>query len=154
MHENFRFIGTANTYGNGADRMYVGRNQLDSATLDRFIVLDWYIDESLESAMARPYKKHKEWLRAIRRLRDDVWRNQVRAVVSPRMTMRCLVAYQIGNTVEDVIDMCIMPQIPSDKKDHYRKIVLNAFYDRSETPEIVDPADDNDNRLFRSELVF
>ena len=152
VHENFRFIGTANTYGNGADRMYVGRNQLDSATLDRFIVLDWYIDESLENAMEKPYKKHKEWLRAVRRLRDEVNQNQVRAVISPRMTMRCLVAYQIGNTVEDVVDMCIMPQIPSDKKDHYRKIVLDGFYGRSETPEIIDPADEDLLRKYHESI--
>lgn len=35
-HKDFVCIGAANTYGNGADRMYVGRNQLDAATLDRF----------------------------------------------------------------------------------------------------------------------
>jgi len=35
-HADFVLIAAANTYGRGADRMYVGRNQLDEATLDRF----------------------------------------------------------------------------------------------------------------------
>ena len=35
-HKDFIFIGAANTFGRGADRIYVGRNQLDEATLDRF----------------------------------------------------------------------------------------------------------------------
>jgi MoxR-like ATPase len=35
-HPDFIFIGAANTYGRGADRMYCGRNALDEATLDRF----------------------------------------------------------------------------------------------------------------------
>jgi len=37
-HKDFVGIAAANTYGNGADAMYVGRNQLDAATLDRFRV--------------------------------------------------------------------------------------------------------------------
>ncbi len=37
-HNNFCLIAAANTYGNGADAMYVGRNQLDAATIDRFKV--------------------------------------------------------------------------------------------------------------------
>lgn len=35
-HKDFVFVGCANTYGRGNDRLYVGRNQLDEATLDRF----------------------------------------------------------------------------------------------------------------------
>lgn len=35
-HPRFYLICAANTYGRGADRMYVGRNQLDAALLDRF----------------------------------------------------------------------------------------------------------------------
>jgi len=35
-HPDFVFVAAANTYGKGADRQYVGRNELDEATLDRF----------------------------------------------------------------------------------------------------------------------
>lgn len=53
-HEDFRLIAAANTFGNGADAMYVGRNQLDAATLDRFkvgtIVMDYSHD--VESSLA------------------------------------------------------------------------------------------------------
>ena len=35
-HPDFVCMAAANTYGHGADRVYVGRNQLDAATLDRF----------------------------------------------------------------------------------------------------------------------
>ena len=37
-HPDFISIASANTYGRGADRMYIGRNHLDAATLDRFVV--------------------------------------------------------------------------------------------------------------------
>lgn len=43
-HKDFVCIGAANTYGNGADRMYVGRNQLDNATLDRFCAGSLFMD--------------------------------------------------------------------------------------------------------------
>ena len=36
-HKDFYCIAAANTFGSGADRQYVGRNQLDAASLDRFI---------------------------------------------------------------------------------------------------------------------
>lgn len=35
-HKDFVCIAAANTFGTGADRQYVGRNQLDESTLDRF----------------------------------------------------------------------------------------------------------------------
>lgn len=54
-HKDFVFIASANTFGNGANRMYVGRNQLDAATLDRFAVLVWDVDEKLEDKMAESY---------------------------------------------------------------------------------------------------
>lgn len=37
-HKDCVVMAAANTYGNGADALYVGRNQLDAATLERFRV--------------------------------------------------------------------------------------------------------------------
>jgi hypothetical protein len=52
-HPDSVVIAAANTWGTGADRQYVGRNQLDAATLDRFvgstIAVDY--DRDLETAM-------------------------------------------------------------------------------------------------------
>lgn len=50
-HADFRLIAAANTYLTGADRQYVGRNQIDAATVNRFFFLDWPYDESLEAAI-------------------------------------------------------------------------------------------------------
>lgn len=51
QHKSFRAVASANTYGNGADRMYIGRNQLDAASLDRFYVVNMDYDEQLEQAL-------------------------------------------------------------------------------------------------------
>jgi len=49
-HENFVCLAAANTHLHGADRVYVARNQLDGATIDRFrmgrIAIDY--DEAME----------------------------------------------------------------------------------------------------------
>jgi len=49
-HPDFVCMAAANTWGRGADRQYVGRNELDESTLDRFrigcVPMDY--DESLE----------------------------------------------------------------------------------------------------------
>src|SRR5215217_6156820 len=62
-HDDFIFLASANTFGDGASRQYVGRNQLDAATLDRFTTLVWEIDEELEEIMAGGSADGKKWLR-------------------------------------------------------------------------------------------
>jgi len=50
-HPDFRVIAAANTWGNGANRMYCGRSELDSASLDRFVQLYFDYDKKLEKAI-------------------------------------------------------------------------------------------------------
>lgn len=45
-HKDFRVIAAGNTFGMGADNQYVGRSQLDGASLDRFAPVE--IDYSVE----------------------------------------------------------------------------------------------------------
>ena len=51
-HPNFRVVAAGNTYGLGADFEYVGRNQLDAASLDRFGVEVVDYDKNIELNMA------------------------------------------------------------------------------------------------------
>jgi hypothetical protein len=54
-HKTFRLVLAANTWGTGATRQYVGRNQLDASTLDRFCLATIFVtyDESLESSLVK-----------------------------------------------------------------------------------------------------
>lgn len=79
-HPDFRMIAACNTYGAGADRVYVGRTQLDGATLDRFAFLDWPYDATIEAAMC----PNADWLRTVQKVRDAVSELGIRHVVSPR----------------------------------------------------------------------
>ena len=82
-NENFRCICACNTYGRGADRQYVGRNQLDAATLDRFAVVDFDYDEELERAIAG----NNEWVDKIIRYRKRAFDLKMRVVISPRASI-------------------------------------------------------------------
>lgn len=115
----FLTVAGANTYGQGASRQYVGRNQLDAATLDRFAVLDWPVDEGLEAAMvglpapapaldvARGgLVDPAGWLARVRAVRASCEKQQVRAVVSPRATQAgvALLAAGVGRFwVEEMV---------------------------------------------------
>lgn len=80
-HPNFRVVATANTFGNGADMQYVGRNQLDAATLDRFmpkIMVDY--EKKIESKLTDDSKL----LDFIREFRKGVNAYSIMKVVSYR----------------------------------------------------------------------
>jgi len=51
VHKDFVCFIACNTFGRGGDRQYVGRNQLDLASLDRFVVVEFDLDEALETAL-------------------------------------------------------------------------------------------------------
>lgn len=82
-HKDFYCIAAANTYGQGADRQYIGRNQLDAASLDRFVFLDWKYDENLERDLAG----NEEWSNYVQKVRKLINLNKIRHVVSPRASI-------------------------------------------------------------------
>lgn len=51
-HPDFRVIAAGNTVGTGASYEYVGRNQLDAASLDRFAIVKVGYSEAIENSVA------------------------------------------------------------------------------------------------------
>jgi MoxR-like ATPase len=82
-HPDFKCIAAGNTFGRGADRVYVGRNQLDGATLDRFQVYEVDYDETLELQLAG----NDDWTRYVQRVRKATMDEKVLHVVSPRASI-------------------------------------------------------------------
>jgi cobaltochelatase CobS len=80
-HADFRAVATANTFGIGADRVYVGRNELDAASLDRFAVIEVGYDLSLERMFAG---SQDAWLERVWDVRRVVQDKKIRHVVSTR----------------------------------------------------------------------
>lgn len=81
-HKDFVFVACANTWGRGADRMYVGRNRLDEATLDRFRIGTVPLDYSRAIEMAvcpdvELYETLVKW-------REGIYANRLERVISTR----------------------------------------------------------------------
>lgn len=83
-HEKFLCVASANTWGRGADRTYVGANALDEATLDRFVQMEWNYDENLERLLAG----NPSWVDRVQAIRQAVFDERVRLLVSPRASFR------------------------------------------------------------------
>lgn len=72
-HPDFHMIAAANTYGSGS-RVYVGREELDEATLSRFVPLTVDYDSEYESSILKgsPHRKELTKFRdSIRRVIND-----------------------------------------------------------------------------------
>jgi MoxR-like ATPase len=83
-HKDFVCLAAANTYGNGADSMYVGRNQLDAATLDRFragtVTMDY--DRDLERELIHPQVLKWGWS-----IREKIGAQRLRRIMSTRVML-------------------------------------------------------------------
>lgn len=125
VHDDFRMIATANTFGHGASRQYVGRNQLDAATLDRFVVLTWDIDARVEERMAG---SQKQWLAVVRAVRKRVVDElELRVVVSPRATLRGATLLDAGMEFEDVLQVALVGNMPAGEKKGLENLARAAW---------------------------
>ena len=79
--ENVTVIGACNTYGNGADHRYVGREQLDLSTLDRFHTISMDYDRDLEKALIGENHILIEWSANIRKA---ISRHELNRIFSTR----------------------------------------------------------------------
>jgi len=80
-HPDFVMLAAANTFGLGADRVYVGRNQLDAATLDRFVVgqVEIGYDTRLEAKVAPQHICDWGW-----KVREAIQSHGLRRILSTR----------------------------------------------------------------------
>lgn len=87
-HKDFRCVCAGNTCGLGADMVYTGRNVIDGATLDRFVLVDIDYDPNIESNLC----KDNDLRDFIYDIRKSVNTNHINHIVG----MRCLkYAYQL-----------------------------------------------------------
>lgn len=82
-HEDTRLIAATNTFGTGADALYVGRAQLDAATLDRWYILEMDYDRVFEASLAPAKIVDFVW-----HLRNVINANRFRRVASTRAIQR------------------------------------------------------------------
>lgn len=118
-HPDFICICACNTYGRGANVEYVGRNRLDSATLDRFIVVDVGYDTKLEEKLTG----NKEWVDVIKKIRSNAKKQGIKIVISPRASMDGADLLEQGFSMNEVVEMVVLKGRDSDTKTKLLKDV-------------------------------
>ena len=132
-HENFLLIAAANTFGRGADRQYVGRNELDAATRDRFVTINWDYDKALEytiNGAAVPAALAQKEIKCVSRTLDTETRGkitarcmayrdacddlQIRHVIGPRASAQSIALQECGVLPKWSDDMAIWKGLDAD----------------------------------------
>jgi MoxR-like ATPase len=102
-HDDFVIVAAANTFGNGANRRYVGRAQLDGATLDRFGFIAMDYDEKLEMAISL----NDVWTAWVQKCRAVAAEHRMEVIISPRASIKGGKLLAAGMSVDKVANMYI-----------------------------------------------
>lgn len=95
-HPDFVPVAACNTFGQGADRSYVGAQQMDAATLDRFFLLEWLYDWPFVQTLAgipTPRKSRQpeasgytphQWSSKVQAIEKYCRERNIRQIIGPR----------------------------------------------------------------------
>lgn len=107
-HPKFKCVASANTYGKGADRAYVGRQQIDAATLDRFTIETIGVDETLESDICKATGlgdvEVANVLSFVRQLRANAEAKRMTVFLSPRASVGMCRLLKAGRSWADAVE--------------------------------------------------
>lgn len=124
-HPDFRCVAAANTWGNGRDYQYVGRNALDGASLDRFVIIRFDYDKNLEKALF-PDDKILEFVWAAR---ESAFRNSIRHIFSSR-TIKY--SYEMKNAGFDITTIIKSVIVKGMNADDINTLIRNMNIDRDD----------------------
>lgn len=102
-HADCVIIAAANTWGSGPTAKYMGRAKLDAASLNRFVMLPWEYDETLELATSG----NPDWCKKVQAIRKKAATVGIDHVISPRATYDGAALLANGFAIEDVAAMVI-----------------------------------------------
>lgn len=106
---NFRVIAAGNTVGHGADYEYVGRNQLDGASLDRFAIVKIDYCKEIENAMAGDV----ELADFCREFREISQRVGIQTIVSYRAISRLAKMVKLLD-LKEALQTCLLKGLEKD----------------------------------------
>ena len=121
-HPDFRCVAAGNTFGGGESRVYVGRNQLDGASLDRFANVPMDYDEDAEFHWAG--LDQRDWGSYVQRLRHAAQDAAMRVIISPRASIAGAKLLRAGKLDRATIaDRLIFQKMSSDDKTRLQSLV-------------------------------
>lgn len=118
-HPNFRVVAAGNTFGTGASYEYVGRNQLDAASLNRFAVVRVDYSVTIEDSVAGGDLRLANFCRAFRKAAKDAGQQ---VVVSYRNIGMIAQMEQIMD-LDEVVETCLVKGMEKDDLN----IVINSI---------------------------
>jgi cobaltochelatase CobS len=118
-HADFACIASGNTYGSGANRVYVGRSQIDGATIDRFFFMEWTYDTALEEFIS----KDSNWLKIVHAVRAAVEQHKLRHIVGTRAIMFGEAALASGLTQAEAVEGVIWKGLDETAKNKIKTTV-------------------------------
>lgn len=132
-HADFITLVAANTFGRGADRLYVGANQMDGATLDRFAPLAWDYDEALERAITGD----DAWVAYVQAARNAASTHKIRHIISPRASMGGANLRRAGLPFDIVADATIWKGLDSEQRARIEKDIPSNVARKAQAPRIL-----------------
>lgn len=109
--DNVHFVAAGNTVGNGADDMYTGRMVLDSATFDRFAIIEFDYDRQVELKIT---KGNNELVDFIHDLRETIKRKGIRHTLSYRCLMMATKLEKAGMPLDKIMKIVILKGLDKD----------------------------------------
>jgi len=109
-HPDFRIIAAGNTFGLGASYEYVGRNQLDAASLNRFAVVEINYSTNIENAIT----DNVELIKFIRNFRNSVQKAGIHHIVSYRELGRIDKMLQTELSLHKIFRTCLIKNLEQD----------------------------------------
>lgn len=130
---NFRVMACANTFGTGASLEYVGRNQLDGATLNRFALVEVNYDKRIEDNVC-PDLELADFCRDFRKAND---KNGTHTIVSYREMSRLYKMINVAKLDKTIaLKTCLLKGLENDtlrmllndiKDNEYKNILKNII---------------------------
>lgn len=114
QNENTYIVGTANTFGKGANAMYVGRNRLDAATLDRwklatiFVDYDTRLEDGLIDMQIKDKYKVAEIQIARNTIRGIIDDNKYKQICSTRFVIDAIKLSNSGYPINKIVDIFLL----------------------------------------------
>ena len=116
-HPDFRVVAAGNTVGSGANDLYTGRLVLDSATLDRFVIIEFDYDRNIEMKLANGNEHLVNFIRGLRRFAKE---NGVRATFSYRCIITVTKLENAGMDLQDIIGIAVFKGLDKDTIKTFR----------------------------------
>ena len=131
-HPDFRVVAAGNTIGQGASYTYVGRNQLDGASLDRFAMVNIDYDINIETRCANNDIELVNFIREVRRVAKE---RKIMLIVSYRSITRIAKMKDLIG-IKEALKTCLFKDLNMNELYQIMDNIICAREYRNATEEI------------------